>query len=173
MIIILLLLSLPLHFAFYCNIVDRCVFASFPKTRVSKGLELLHSPEKWASGVGLAFGVPRFEIRNVSSIAKIHKDTMIGFFVGDSPVTLIAQGGNRVHLRSPELSMMMQVNHNGNDVGFSLFIMMTGKHLQREENEVEEWRANNRRWMELVLFALDDPECPPVIPAFQTWRDCI
>lgn len=164
------LLHIRIVSAFYCSLLDKHVFASFPKTRVEKGLKLLHSPEMWSNGACLAFGVPRFAITNVSSTLKLNNDRVIQFHANMIPVTLIARGSNRLQIRVKEdINVNIHVNHNEHvDVGFSVFISISG--ISNEDCMHDVWRKNNRDWIELVLFSLVDVEYCQKHPLFERWR---
>lgn len=172
-ILLVILLTIRVIGAFYCSLIDKHVFASFPKTKVQKGLQLLHSPEMWSSGACLAFGVPRFVISNVSSTMRLNNDLVIQFRANQVPVTLIARNRNRLQIRVQEdIHVNINVNHNEKeDVGFSLYVSISGIHGHSCLDET--WRQNNRKWIELVLFSLVDMEWCYKHPLFERWRSLI
>lgn len=151
-------------------LIQRHLFASFPNTPVEKGLKLLNTPEAWAAGAGLAFGIPRFEISTASRVTRVNKERMIQFVVNEKPVTLIAPAKNRLHvLFSDERSMQIRLNHDDGEIGFSIFISFEGLPPMDYE-EVMEWQRENRKWVEASLFSLVDDEEIVENFMFQSWR---
>lgn len=166
--------------AFYvhCSLTDRNVFASFPTVPVSKGLQLLNSPEQWASGACLAVGVPRFQIRNVSQVMQIHNERIVHFYANDAPVTLVrTTSGNRVTVRwDDKVNVQMNLNHDTSETGFSLYMTVTGLNLPLQEeslDDIQEWTRLKREWMELVLFSLVDSSDVQENERFKVWRSGI
>lgn len=154
----------------------RHVFASFPSTPVNKGLELLRSPERWATGACLALGLPRFRIADVSFVTRIHRESMVSFVAeyvqpvlgggGACPVkfkqtdvVVVAQGQRKVHVKiGSDIVMNIQINcDNDASTGFSLFIELLGVSPAGLQDDAldDDWEGMARKWIETTLFSLD------------------
>lgn len=65
---------------FYTCLMERHIFANFPKIPIKKGIDILRNPEQWSRGICLSFGVPRFNITNVSAVVTSNNDKMLQFY---------------------------------------------------------------------------------------------
>jgi hypothetical protein len=134
--------------------IDRSFFASFPRTPVEKGLRLLHTPSEWGNGVCLAFGVNRFQTRNFTSCVTLHKEKMQQFYMGDTPVTFIAQGDKKVILRTPyDIDVNIRMNEYSDTMGFSFYVTVSGL-PDVSDKEKYTWSKAYRSLMEAMLFSL-------------------
>lgn len=136
---------------------------SFPHLPVYNAMKLVHSPEMWAHGACIAFGVPRFTISRVSPVVSYHSEKMVQFYANNTLVSLIAHGTDRVIVKVGDTKgLSIKVNHDINQIGFSLFIELIG------------FDRNTfcREWIEMTLFALaDNNDNIHYFPEFHTWRN--
>lgn len=154
------------------------VFASFPKTKLSAGLKLMHSPHMWSKGASLAIGVKPFEIKNVSCISIYNKERMMQFSTTDTDVTIISREPYVMHIYcSNGIRLYCKISeHTGSDTGFSLFLQLKDPSNTESENTWDhKWHEAYRRWIELTLFNLIDTNAPDVLQStftsLQVWSE--
>lgn len=91
-----------------------------PKTPFYKMCDIIHTPELWATGAGIMFGVPPFKVENVTGPFSSHSESMVAFHVGTHKVSLSGKAPDQATLtifHSDGEKHHTQVRCNANAMG--------------------------------------------------------